>query len=299
MRAPTRSDIAITCVVPTHGRPVHLRRALESVADQTLACERVIVESDIVDEATRTVIAEFATKLPLAYGEQDVPVTQRTAGRSRNAGAAKAESEYVAFLDDDDIWVPHHLEYLARVVDDYRPEPGIVVSWTRLVQGDRQQQGHRLLSSVRSSDVVRRNPGLTGSNFMIRRDAFIQLGGFDEALRVANDRDFLLRVLDAQIILGVSEHETVLQVIHASGQLTSRRESRATGLESFHAKHEARFGFFDKRELRRILHSIRRVSAPTRSQRLRHGVLQLFNDSPTRLLPVLARRLRRRHVSYD
>lgn len=105
----------ISVVVPTRNRPEFLRQALASIraheADD-LTFE-IIVGDNGDDPSTARVAAEF--------GAVHVPVSQNGAGAARNAGLNAATGELVAFLDDDDVWLPSHIRPHLAILDA-RPE---------------------------------------------------------------------------------------------------------------------------------------------------------------------------------
>ena len=111
-----RVNPIVSVVIPTRGRSQLVVRAVQSVFAQTLTqssagCSRqaqleVVVVVDGPDEATRAKLAEIDD--PRLQVVQ-LPVSQGGAG-ARNAGVAEAKGEWIAFLDDDDEWLPQKLE---------------------------------------------------------------------------------------------------------------------------------------------------------------------------------------------
>src|SRR5690625_6892815 len=92
--------ITISVIIPTHNRVGLLKRAIESVLNQTRKPEEVIVVDDLNDVATKELCEQY-----FSSGVIYIPnIKGRGASSSRNLGASKAKSEFVAFLDDDDIW---------------------------------------------------------------------------------------------------------------------------------------------------------------------------------------------------
>ena len=91
---------AISVVIPAHNRPDMLTAAIESALAQTFDdCEVIIVLHGATPEATASAEA-FASnpKVHLVASEYS------TVAAARNAGIARARGEWIAFLDDDDIW---------------------------------------------------------------------------------------------------------------------------------------------------------------------------------------------------
>lgn len=259
----------LTVVVPTHDRDELLRQALASVLAQTEPVSRVVVCDDRGSPLTRQVVEEVAagTDVPVDY--QDVRhLDAGTAGASRNAGAASVATPLVAFLDDDDTWAP---TFVARTRQALVAEGSdLVVTW--MAPTDPRYRMTAMRPGLRARDVVSRNPGLTGSNFVVRTEAFRRLGGFDETLPVSNDKDFLLRALQAGLRYSVVAERLVTYRVHGSGQLTDRTPRRAAGLRRYAAKHEALLTPTDRRVLRAQLSSVLRVADGSPVRRLGHTV---------------------------
>lgn len=97
----------VTVVLPTHNRPGMLREALESVARQTLADWEVIVVDDASDPPA-------SPSEGVAIEEGRIRLIRHESGRggpaSKNTGIKAARGEFVAFLDDDDLYQPTYLE---------------------------------------------------------------------------------------------------------------------------------------------------------------------------------------------
>jgi glycosyltransferase involved in cell wall biosynthesis len=96
----------ISVVIPTRNRPLLVKRAAVSAMAQTLSEIEVIVVIDGLDIATQTELAKIndprlrIVQLPESQGGAE----------ARNAGVAEAKGEWIAFLDDDDEWLPQKLE---------------------------------------------------------------------------------------------------------------------------------------------------------------------------------------------
>jgi glycosyltransferase involved in cell wall biosynthesis len=97
---------SVTVIIPTRNRPTLVVRAVESVLGQTFDDFDVIVVVDGQDEATVGALSRIAdSRLHLEVLDQGVGGAQ-----ARNLGVLKAQTEWIAFLDDDDEWLPSKLE---------------------------------------------------------------------------------------------------------------------------------------------------------------------------------------------
>src|SRR5690606_14152834 len=93
----------ISVVVPTRDRPDYLRQALASIRahESPEFTFEILVGDNGADSRTRDVAAEF--------GAKHLPVSRPGAGAARNAGLTAATGEFIAFLDDDDVWLDSHI----------------------------------------------------------------------------------------------------------------------------------------------------------------------------------------------
>jgi glycosyltransferase involved in cell wall biosynthesis len=120
-------------IIPTHNRPSTLGRAVRSALAQSLPPGEVLVVDD--GSSPRVDAAEFVGgAIPVTVIRRDIP---EGAPRARNAGLDRAAHPFVAFLDDDDEWLPQKME---RQLDCLRRRPELVaVSCGRfLVSGPTQ-----------------------------------------------------------------------------------------------------------------------------------------------------------------
>src|SRR5690349_11073672 len=110
----------VSVVVPTRDRSDYLREAIESV--RAVAGDDVDVELIISDNGDSAEVRGIAEKFGAKY------VQARVAGASaaRNAGFRAATGDYIAFLDDDDVWLSGHLLPLLRALEQH-PMLGAVV----------------------------------------------------------------------------------------------------------------------------------------------------------------------------
>jgi glycosyltransferase involved in cell wall biosynthesis len=102
------SDPAVSVVIPSYNRAHLLADAFESVRCQTYSdWELIVVDDGSVDD-TRAVVAKVSTRMPqrvhYEYQQNQGPAA------ARNRGVACARGRYIAFLDSDDAWLPHHLQ---------------------------------------------------------------------------------------------------------------------------------------------------------------------------------------------
>ena len=174
-------------VIPTADRGPLLRRSLDCVLGQTLLPLEVL----LVDNGREAVDPEgFPAEVRVIRTAPRIGPS-----RARNIGARAAQGDYVAFLDDDDLW---QADYLQAVAERLR-ETGADAALGQLMRLDDsgQPKPYKLLpeAAERQRRVFHSNPGFGGQNLTIRRDVFLAFGGFDETMPASEDRDLAARLL--------------------------------------------------------------------------------------------------------
>jgi glycosyltransferase involved in cell wall biosynthesis len=100
---------SISVVIPAYNAEKTIRRALNSVENQSLLPKEVIVIDDCSSDQTNEIIREYMKESRLVI-RHEIQSINSGAGSARNAGWLLASEKYVAFLDADDIWHPRKLE---------------------------------------------------------------------------------------------------------------------------------------------------------------------------------------------
>ncbi len=295
-----RSDIGgfpISCVISTHDRPDLLVQSIESVAKQSahLPFELFVVD-DLGREETRVAVesATSTKEMPITY-----MVRSGVCGvsLSRNHGASASESELIAFLDDDDLWNADFLEKCVSALESSGAD--MAVTWLAVSDPTGSFAPEATIApGLRAVDAVARNPGFTGSNFVIRRSAFDSLNGFDPELQVSNDKDFLVRFLLAGFSYVVVPEFLAIHRRHGGPQLTAANERRAAGKETYLRKHKSVLNWKGHRFLKKQIHRIRMQTSQDPYRKTLHAVGFASNLSADDLT-VIVRRCRRWRVSAE
>ncbi len=181
----------VSVVIPTYNRASYIRDALESVFRQTFRDHEIIVVDDGSTDDTKQVLAPFMNRIRYLYQEN------RGEAAARNRGIGESRSEWIAFLDSDDMWEPQALETLLQAARS-NPEAGLIAMRARAILPDGTRTG-RLLGKKSPGPSYSTRSLLWGDSGgvltpMIRRSMFEKVGTFDETLSSATDCDMWLRL---------------------------------------------------------------------------------------------------------
>jgi glycosyltransferase involved in cell wall biosynthesis len=182
--------LPVAVVIPAYNRPEMVRRALASVAAQTAAPSEVIVVDDCSTDATGEVAAQLGARVVRHESNQGE-------GASRNTGIAHAGQPWVALLDSDDEWLPHHLATVWALRDGHVLVGGSCIGVGRAtaprVYG---VPGSRALTLSSPAQLAHPDNCVPPSAALLRRDAALAAGGFDPGLERCADMDLWLRMLE-------------------------------------------------------------------------------------------------------
>jgi len=182
----------VSVVIPTYNHAAFLSEALENVFAQTCSPLEVIVVDDGSTDETAEVLRMYERRIRV------LSQANRGVAAARNAGAAVASGELLAFLDADDAWLPAKLErQVARL--DSEPEIALVHCGVAEIDNRGRQFRARLdgMEGRVSTEMLFFRRGVIlggGSAAVIRRAAFLDVGGFDESLSTSADWDLYYRI---------------------------------------------------------------------------------------------------------
>ena len=181
----------VSVVIPTYNRPSFLYSAIKSVLNQTFQDFEIIVVDDASTDNTRKVVAEFDEKRICYLRHRE----NRGGSTARNTGIKRSKGEFIAFLDDDDLWVRSKLEKQLDLFNK-KPEIGAVYSGAWIINKSGEIIGYDLpfLRGNILPDMLRKNHVGSCSFVMVRKECFDRIGTFDETLPASQDWDMWVRL---------------------------------------------------------------------------------------------------------
>jgi glycosyltransferase involved in cell wall biosynthesis len=191
------SVVDISVVLATYDRRACLPRAIASALAQAEPDGRPSFELIIVDDASRDDTADYLATL----SDPRIRVIRADRNRgpsgARNIGLAAAHAKIVAFLDSDDAYLPRRLGVPLAA---FAADEGLVCTLSSAIRHDRDGTREARIPAAKlasaafewamTCDLV----PVEATSITVRRDAALAAGGFCERLRLAEDREFLIRL---------------------------------------------------------------------------------------------------------
>jgi glycosyltransferase involved in cell wall biosynthesis len=181
----------ISVIIPAYNASKTIQETIDSVLSQTIQDFEIIVIDDGSIDSTVEIVSSIQDSRLKVFS---YPNAKQAA--SRNRGFAHSTGEFISFLDADDLWTPNKLEAQLKALQD-NLQAAVAYSWSHCI--DEKGKFLREASHSTSSGDVYAKLLLcdfldNGSNPLIRRQALMEVGGFDESLPPAEDWDMWLRL---------------------------------------------------------------------------------------------------------
>lgn len=214
--------VKVSVVIPTRNRAALLERAVRSALAQTFRDFEVIVADDGSTDGTGDRLrAAFAPEL--ASGILRCHRNERRMERSatRNLGVSLARGEWIALLDDDDFFLPFHLQTLhgaaeAHPETDFLNSEGFTIDPDNRITFDPTGLPTRFPGEP--SELPFTTGILWGSTTLFRKRMFDELGGFRKDLDFGEDRELFWRAARTHVY-GFVAIPTICRMVHPGSHL--------------------------------------------------------------------------------
>lgn len=180
----------VSVIIPTYKHRDFVLQTLDSVFAQTFTDYEVIVINDGSPDDTAEVLRPLAESGRIRYIEQE----NTGQSKARNRGISEAQGEFIALLDDDDLWPPDKLEWQVAALRA-QPEVGLIGGRATLITaaGDRLYQTE-LTPEIVFEDSFAGCPFISPGQTLIRAAVLRDVGGFNPDIWGADDWDLWLRI---------------------------------------------------------------------------------------------------------
>lgn len=204
----------VSVILPVYNGAAFVAKTIDSVLDQTYpSIEIIAVDDGSTDDSVR-VLAGYGSKITV------ISQTNQGVAAARNAGIRAAAGEFVAFLDQDDWWLP---EKVARQVDLLRSDERIglvhteVIYYDEAIQAELGPENPNVRPDLMTGDCYESLllcNMINNSSVMVRRAALDRVGGVDGSIcgNTVQDYDLWLRIAKDYHLGYIPERLTVFRL---------------------------------------------------------------------------------------
>jgi glycosyltransferase involved in cell wall biosynthesis len=184
----------VSVVLPTYNRPALLPETINSVTDQSYERIELIVVDDHSTYSQRDIVNDVSHE-----GIEEVVFVRHDDNKglsaARNTGIEQASGELIAFVDDDDIWMEEKIQRQVDLFLSSRDDVGAICTGVKSINadGDVISTWGVVPEGVITKDLLY-DTIVAVPTLLVRRSVIADAGGFDERLRVYEDREWVVRL---------------------------------------------------------------------------------------------------------
>lgn len=224
----------VSVIIPTYNRSELLKKAIESLENQSHQNFEIIIIDDCSTDDTAEVVRGMDDER-IIYLRHD---TNKGGSEARNTGIKQATGSFIGFLDSDDQWLPDKLE---RQLKQFEGQPDVGVVYTGVQVVDEHNQPTRKIVPAYKGEILPKlfesNCIDTTSSVLVKREVLDQVQGFDASLPSCQDWDLYIRL--AQVTKFDFVKESLVLFYHHSGErITTNKKSVLTGHMSIFEKYK-------------------------------------------------------------
>jgi glycosyltransferase involved in cell wall biosynthesis len=213
--------LSISVIIPVHNRCQFLSEALDSVLCQQYEPLEILVVDDGSTDNVRNWLFKYSGRVEYMRQEHRGP------GAARSAGVRRAQGDLIAFLDNDDLFTPSHLNRLGGCIE---ADPDVQIAQGQL-RNFRDEEGTKFWCSPAYY--------LSSLPSAIYRRKLFESVGIDESLRFGEDLDFFIRCWEHNIKKVTVDHLSLLYRRHGDN-MTHNRNLRELGLVAVYRRRRDR-----------------------------------------------------------
>lgn len=210
------STPVISCIIPTCNREILLKDAIDSILRQTYSDWELIIVDDGSTDGTEKLVSEYcATDKRILYFKN----SGKGGSSARNLGISKAKGEFVAFLDDDDISLPHRFESQLRAAQ--KSGNGFIVSGYEV----RERNTNNIKAKIKL-ELTGMGAGFP-SRWLIKKELLEKVNGFDKEYPSMQDIELSYRLAEHEVF---ALHDDIVTIIyHTNNSVSKNKENAVKG----------------------------------------------------------------------
>lgn len=203
------TNALVSVIITSYKGSLMIKEAIDSILHQTYKNIEIIVVDDNgkgTEEQNRTehVVNGYAQNT-IKYIVHDINLNGAAA---RNTGINNCKGKYIAFLDNDDLFLSNHIEMCVNKSEETGKD---AILSNVLYMNNNQIYDYEVAntSDLQKKLLIKRSGLFTGSNLFLKSNCVKEIGGFDEKFTRLQDVEFMIRFLDKYSIASINEFNVV------------------------------------------------------------------------------------------
>lgn len=246
-------DELISIYIPTHNRIELLRKAVNSILEQTYTNWELIIVNDASTDNTEEYLKKISSSdSRIRYFTNETP---KGACYSRNIAIKNSSGKYITGLDDDDVFTKERLQVF---INNYDSTYSFLSSdWRTFPFSLKNDIKRKLIykyGEISLNSLLNKNH--IGNQIFIEKYKLIEIGGFDESLLAWQDYDLWVRLVYKYGKAFKLKNETQLILADNTIKRITNSSNRVKGIEAFLAKHKV---LLSTNQEKRIINIIRKI----------------------------------------
>ena len=219
----------ISVVITTYNRPIFFNKAYESVLNQSVKPYEIIIINNGKVNYLNKDFEKKKIKLRIFNNKKNLFIA-----KARNKGAKNSKGEYIAFLDDDDLWEKNYLKEAKKILKDKKVDIILSKIYTNK---DKKLKLFKDPNNVNLQSLLIGNSGVTGSNIIIKKKKFNKVGGYKKELEPSEDKAIVVEAILKRTKI-VCSNKKVYFSLHQQKRLTSNYKKLSEGMRNFYIKYK-------------------------------------------------------------
>lgn len=292
---------SVSVVVATYKQETELKKALESLAEQTYTCMEIILIDDNGNDEWNGKVFEivdgFRKRYPDIVLEYIVNNPNQGSAKTRNIGINSAKGDYVTFLDDDDIYLPDKIRKQVEFMETNQYDYSITD--LRLYNKDGKEIDRRIRSYIKETTVealrmYHLKYHITGTDtMMFKKEYLIRIGGF-APIDVGDEFYLMQRAIEGGGKFGYLPECDIKAFVHTGDDGLSSGDGKINGENTLYEYKKKFFNQLEASDVRYIKMRHYAVIAYAELRRKDYGqfisnVMKSFFASPCRFFTILKR----------
>lgn len=232
----------VSCVIITHNRIDYLKRAVNSVINQSYKNIEIIVVDDASDDGTEKYGRDLKN-----IGVNYIRINKEDSkggNYARNIGIQYSTGDYVAFLDDDDYWLLDKIERQVKYAEIH-PNVGMIYGGL-LYEFDNSILNYKSLPNPDyQGDMIKKelytSPFASTITLFVKREILQEIGGFDENMRYWQEYELEIRLMQKTLVGFIPDVVAVANRRGTVKRLTSQYDNWEKSVDYLNKKHEQLF----------------------------------------------------------